>query len=804
MDIRKQAEELLSKMTLEEKTGLCAGESFWLSPALERLGLKAHIMTDGPHGLRKQEQGADHLGINQSLPAVCFPTASAVACSFDRELIERMGEALGDKCVREDVAVLLGPGINMKRSPLCGRNFEYFSEDPYLAGELGAAYTKGVQSKGIGVSVKHFAANSQETNRMTVDSVVDLRALHEIYLEAFHRVVEEAKPWTVMCSYNQINGIYANTNHWLLTDMLRDEWHYDGLVVSDWGAVSDRAAGIQAGMDLEMPGVGPDSAAQLMEAVKSGALQEKELDRSVWRIIELILKMQQEKKPSEYSDESDHELAEKIAVQSAVLLKNDDQVLPLDRAMKVAFIGQMAKKPRYQGAGSSKINAYRLENVCQYAQKTGISFTYADGYAEECSQIDAQLLNEAVKTAEDADVAVIFAGLPDAYESEGFDRDTMEMPIGHVQLIEAVAAANPNTVVVLQCGSPVEMPWREHVKGILLMYLGGEAGAEATVKLLFGEENPSGKLAETWPERLSDTPCASCYPGNGRAVWHRESIYIGYRYYDAAGCRPAYPFGYGLSYTDFQYRELQLLQSDVQGEENEYTVTLMVKNTGSVAGRETVQLYLGKKGDSALIRAPKELKGFSKVYLQPGEEKRVTFVFRDADTAYYNAVCGMWCIEEGEYAVQIGASSRDIRLQGVVYIQGDGKEELLREQKQRLVQYREPASPLRIADGQFLELLGFTPTPETQDAVKPYTVNSTFGDIRDTWIGKMLIKKAVSSAPRFGEDPSMQRMVQAMLYSTPIRSLRMIGDMTWTQAQGIAEMANGHYLKGFCMLKGKK
>lgn len=804
MGLKEQAEQLLKQMTIEEKAALCVGGSFWLSAGVERLGLKPHLLTDGPHGLRKQEKGADHLGINQSIPAVCFPTASATACSFDRSLMKQMGEALGDKCVREEVSVILGPGVNMKRSPLCGRNFEYFSEDPYLAGELATAFTKGVQSKGIGVSVKHFAVNSQEMNRMTVDSVVDKRALHEIYLEAFRRVTEQAAPWTVMCSYNQINGVYANTNQWLLSDVLRGEWQYDGVVVSDWGAVNDRVAGIRAGMDLEMPGIGTDSAELITEAIQNGTLEERQLDCCAKRVVELILKMQKEKAPSDRSDEMDHELAKRIAVQSAVLLKNEDAILPVSKEKKIALIGQMAKNPRYQGAGSSKINACRVENVYECAIEKGLQIVYADGYGNDCDQVDRRLLDEAAAAARQAETAIVFAGLPDAYESEGFDRDSMQMPETHVALIEAVAAVNPNTIVVLQCGSPVEMPWRARVKGILLMYLGGEAGAAATIDLILGNENPSGKLAETWPERLADTPCAADYPGKGRAVWHRESIYIGYRYYDAAGCRPAYPFGYGLSYTQFAYSNLEIIQSGAQSDEGEYSVTVTIKNVGNRAGGEIVQLYLSKKDASAIIRVPKELKGFEKLWLAPGEEKRVTFIVRDADAAYYNAACDMWCIEGGGYTVQIAASSRDIRLRGEIHIQGDGKEVLLGSQKQKLSQYDEISCPFQVTDEQFLALLGYSPNPETQEARQPYTIDSTIGDIRDTWIGKKFIKKAAASASKWGDDPSMQRMVHAMLYSTPIRSLRMTGGMTWKQVQGIAELANGHFIRGLRMLKGKK
>lgn len=797
MNRKEEAENLLNQMTLEEKVSLCAGSSFWLSPENKRLDLHPHIMTDGPHGLRKQEAGADHLGINQSLPAVCFPTAVTSACSFDKDLLHRMGNALGDKCIGENVSVILGPGINMKRSPLCGRNFEYFSKDPYLAGELGAALVEGIQEKGIGASVKHFAVNSQEANRMVIDSVVDKRALHEIYLSAFEKVVKKAKPWTVMCSYNKINGTYANTNKWLLTDLLRKQWEYDGLVVSDWGAVSDRVDGIKAGMDLEMPGASEDSKEQIVKAVQNGTLKEEELNLCIKRLIELILKMQQEKPLPQSDDEKDHKLSKEIAEKSAVLLKNEQSILPLSGKEKIAFIGQMAKLPRYQGAGSSKINAVKVENAYDCGCDAGLQIEYANGYALDKKNNDEELRKEAVDLAKKADIVVIFAGLPDEYESEGFDRINMEMPVSHNLLIKEVTSVNKNVIVVLHCGSPVEMPWKDKVKGILLMYLAGEACGAATIDLLLGKVNPSGKLAETWPIRLGDVPGNAYFPGSVKSVELRESIYIGYRYYNTVKCPVAFPFGFGLSYTQFAYENIKVEPK----ENNTYDVGVTIKNIGQTEGSEIVQLYISKKERELIFRPVRELKKFEKVNLCPEESKTIHFTLQKEDFVFYDEYNDKWAVEGGEYIIQAGSSSQDILLEESVFLIGDEIDRELIKKNEKLTEYRKLSIPFNPSTEQFTLLLGHS---LLNDKIKPYTINSTIGDIKDTGIGKKFLKKAGGSMASYADDESMMRMVNAMLYSTPLRMMRLTGGMSWEQVDGIADMANGHYLRGIRKMKKKK
>ncbi|MCC8023536.1 MAG: glycoside hydrolase family 3 C-terminal domain-containing protein, partial [Clostridiales bacterium] len=608
------SKDLVSRMTLEEKASLCSGKDFWHLKGVERLGLSSVMVTDGPHGLRKQAGESDHLGINDSVKATCFPTASATACSFDPELMREIGAALGEECRQEDVAVILGPGANIKRSPLCGRNFEYISEDPYVTGEMAAALISGIQSQGIGTSMKHYAANSQETRRMSTDSVVDERALREIYLTGFETAVKKAQPWTLMCAYNKLDGTYLSNNKRLLTDILREEWGFEGLVMTDWGAMDDRVKGVEAGLDLEMPASGGFTDTQIVEAVRAGKLSEAALDRAVERITALILRCQEGRQAGyRYDRDAHHALARRAAAQSTVLLKNEGGLLPLAGNARIAVIGQFAKTPRYQGAGSSKIEPTRLDNAWDALAQTALEAEYAPGYNLGKERQDAAALRAgACKAARDKDVVVLFAGLPDAYESEGFDRDTLEMPQEHVDLIEAVAAENPNVVVVLQCGAPVEMDWADRVKGIVLSYLGGQAGGSGCVDVLTGKVNPGGKLAETFPYHLSDTPSFRYFPGYSKSVEYRESLYVGYRYYDAADKAVRYPFGYGLSYTTFEYSNLKLGAAEYEPGGGTLAVSFTVTNTGTVPGAEVAQIYV-RLEKSRIFRAKRELKGFQVV-----------------------------------------------------------------------------------------------------------------------------------------------------------------------------------------------
>lgn len=792
MSLHKQAKDIVSKMTLEEKAGFCSGKNFWESKEMIRLGLKSYMLTDGPHGLRKQIGVADHLGINNSVPATCFPTAATTACSFDPELLHEMGEALGEKCIRENVSVILGPGINIKRSPLCGRNFEYFSEDPYLTGELASSLVDGIQRKGVGTSLKHFAANNQESARMVCDSVVDERALREIYFPAFERVVKKTQPWTVMCSYNKLNGIYASENKWLLSNVLRDEWGYEGLVVSDWGATAGAVNGIKAGLDLEMPYSGPVNAKRICRAVENGELTINELDKCVIRNVELSLKAQQEKKPSIRSEEDDHKLARKVAASSMVLLKNNG-ILPLKSDDNVAFIGEMAKKPRYQGAGSSKINPSILENAYDEAIKQGYKVAYANGYLLEGKGNNGDCLKEAVELAKTSDKVVIFTGLPDEYESEGYDRDSLKMPKEHLDLIDVVTKINQNVVVVLQCGSAIEIPWKNDVQAILLSYLSGQGGGSATVDLLWGKENPSGKLAETWPRALESCSSYNFFPGNLKSVEYLESIYVGYRYYDVVAADINYPFGHGLSYTTFEYSNLQVESTG----ENEFTVRVDVENTGNCFGREVVQLYVTKP-ESSIFRAPKELKGFSKIALNQGDKKTVTFKLDKESFRYYNVKAKAFCIEGGKYNICVGQSSRNLLLEVSIDVVGDNKEELLKGDIEFLTDYVNPKLPLTVSDEQFTRLLGHKP-PYFDPKAKPvYDASSSLGDIKDTFIGKKLLKSLMRQSDLLEDnaDAGMKKMADTMIKSMPLRAMTMTGKINLGQVDGIVDMANKHYIRG--------
>lgn len=663
--------DLVSKMTLEEKASMCSGGDFWHTKSVERLGIPNVMVSDGPHGLRKQDLKADHLGVNISIKAVCFPSACATACSFDKELIQTMGEALGNECQAEDVSVLLGPGCNIKRSPLCGRNFEYFSEDPYLASQMAKHHILGVQSTGTGTSLKHFLANNQEHRRMSTSANIDERTLREIYLCAFETAVKEAQPKTVMCSYNRVNGTFASENKRYLTDILRDEWGFKGLVVSDWGAVNDRVKGLKAGLDLEMPSSGGINDKLIVDAVNNGTLSEETLNTSVERILTLMYQyLENRNVNAKFDMDSDHALAEKIAQECMVLLKNDDNILPLKKGSKVAYIGKFAQKPRYQGGGSSHINSYKVSNALD-SSKDFASITYAQGYDTNKDVTNPTLLAEAIEVAKNSDVAVVFAGLPDTFESEGFDRTHMNMPNCQNELIERVAEVQPNVVVVLHNGSPVAIPWIDKVKGIIETYLTGQASGSAVSKILFGEVNPSGKLAETFPIKLQDNPSCLTSFGEGDEVNYSEGIFVGYRYYDKKDMQVLFPFGYGLSYTSFEYSNLKT-SSDTIKDTDTLTVTVDVTNTGSVAGKEIVQLYI-QDVESSVVRPIKELKGFEKVSLEPNETKTVTFTLDKRSFAYYNVDIKDWHVETGKFNILIGKSSRDIVLSKEVEVQSTVK-----------------------------------------------------------------------------------------------------------------------------------
>lgn len=781
--------DLISQMTLKEKASLCSGKDFWHLKSIERLGLPEIMVCDGPHGLRKQNAENKKVGIGNSYPATCFPTAVTTACSWDRDLIYKMGQALAEECLQHGVSVLLGPGVNMKRSPLCGRNFEYFSEDPELAGEMGAAFIAGVQSKGIGTSLKHFAGNSQEMKRMTSNSIIDERALREIYLRAFEKAVKKSQPWTVMNAYNLLNGTYCSENDWLQNKVLRDEWGFKGAVVSDWGAVNDRVAGLNAGNDLEMPSSGGVNDAKIVEAVKCGVIDETTLDERVDKLIDIILKGAANKKPGYKFDVKAHNLlSRQIAEQSMVLLKNDGNILPLKRVEGeyVAVIGAFADNPRYQGAGSSIINPTMIDSGRRAFNNSPISVKFADGYDRSGKRKNEDAyITEACNLAKNASKAVVFIGLTDDYESEGFDRSTMKLPDGHNRLVEAVSRVNDNVIVVLEGGSPVEMPWADDVKAILNAYLGGQSVAPAIVDVLTGKANPCGKLAETYPVCLKDTPTSFRYPDSKEDVQYRESIFIGYRYYDKVERNVRFPFGFGLSYTSFEYSDIKLKKKNLTKGEGA-KVTFTIKNTGDVAGSEIAQVYVAKP-ESKIFRAPKELKGFVKIHLEPGEEKKVSVELDDRAFAFWNTATEDWCVESGEYKILVGASSRDIRLESAAKMKSEDDETIVDLRESAGVYF--DGDPARAREDDFKVIYGgeFKLAPEiTSDSL-----NNSIERSKDKGLAKFIYNTVdLAMKPKGGVGSSM---ITNTIMQTPIRNYVSMSNGLFTEdmADGLLKVFEG-------------
>lgn len=781
--------DLISQMTLKEKASLCSGKDFWHLKSIERLGLPEIMVCDGPHGLRKQNAENKKVGIGNSYPATCFPTAVTTACSWDRDLIYKMGQALAEECLQHGVSVLLGPGVNMKRSPLCGRNFEYFSEDPELAGEMGAAFIAGVQSKGIGTSLKHFAGNSQEMKRMTSNSIIDERALREIYLRAFEKTVKKSQPWTVMNAYNLLNGTYCSENDWLQNKVLRDEWGFKGAVVSDWGAVNDRVAGLNAGNDLEMPSSGGVNDTKIVEAVKCGVIDETTLDERVDKLIDIILKGEANKKPGYKFDVKAHNLlSRQIAEQSMVLLKNDGNILPLKRVEGeyVAVIGAFADNPRYQGAGSSIINPTMIDSGRRAFNNSPISVKFADGYDRSGKRKNEDAyITEACNLAKNASKAVVFIGLTDDYESEGFDRSTMKLPDGHNRLVEAVSRVNDNVIVVLEGGSPVEMPWADDVKAILNAYLGGQSVAPAIVDVLTGKANPCGKLAETYPVCLKDTPTSFRYPDSKEDVQYRESIFIGYRYYDKVERNVRFPFGFGLSYTSFEYSDIKLKKKNLTKGEGA-KVTFTIKNTGDVAGSEIAQVYVAKP-ESKIFRAPKELKGFVKIHLEPGEEKKVSVELDDRAFAFWNTATEDWCVESGEYKILVGASSRDIRLEAAAKMKSEDDETIVDLRESAGVYF--DGDPARAREDDFKVIYGgeFKLAPEiTSDSL-----NNSIERSKDKGLAKFIYNTVdLAMKPKGGVGSSM---ITNTIMQTPIRNYVSMSNGLFTEdmADGLLKVFEG-------------
>ncbi|MCH4191403.1 MAG: glycoside hydrolase family 3 C-terminal domain-containing protein [Butyrivibrio sp.] len=752
----RDLKKLISEMTLEEKAGLCSGADFWHTKAVERLGIPAVMVSDGPHGLRKQDQEGDHLGINDSIVAVCFPAACATASSFDTEMIHHMGDVIGQECQAEDLSVVLGPAVNIKRSPLCGRNFEYFSEDPFLAGKMAAAYISGVQKWDVGTSIKHFAANNQEHRRMSVNDEVSERTLREIYFPAFEEAVKKAQPKTVMCSYNKINGTYSSDNQWLLTQVLRRDWGFKGYVMTDWGAVDDRVQGIRAGLDLEMPASNGENDRKIVEAVQSGMLDEKLVDQAAERILEVIFSYVDHRHPEAVFDrDADHEKAVEIETQCAVLLQNNG-VLPLKASDRIAYIGEFADKPRYQGGGSSHINSSKVTSALSSAQRKGRKVTYVKGFSADADVEDEEEIRKAVAAAVEADVAVIFAGLPDSFESEGYDRDNMKLPECQNRMIEAVLKVQPNTVVILHNGSPVECPWAERTAGILEMYLGGQGVGEATDQLLYGEVNPSGHLAESFPLHLEDNPSYLFFPGDGHTARYAEGVFVGYRYYDTKKLPVRWAFGHGLSYTTFAYDHMKVSADHMTGD-SILTVSVDVKNTGSVKGKEVVQLYVRDLNKTA-ERPLKELKGFAKTELEPGETKTVQMQICARDLSYFEERLGDWYAPSGDYELLIGSASDDIRCSGRISFK---TEKLL---------------PLKVAgDTTIGELMSDPRTAQTvqkmmQEAGKDSPLTQSSSDA--------------------GQEAVSDKMMQEMMAGMPLKSLVSFGMMNLEQMEGLIAMLN--------------
>ncbi len=801
--------EIIDKMTLEDKIALCSGRDFWHTKDFEKYGIPSMMMCDGPHGLRKQEDTADMLGLNQSVPATAFPTAASTGCSFDTELVGKIGAAITAEAKTNQVGVVLGPGANLKRNPLCGRNFEYFSEDPYLAGKLAAAFIREAQKDGIGTSIKHFACNNQEYKRFSSDSIMDERTMRELYLTAFEIAVKEGKPKTVMCSYNKINGVHSSDNKKLLTDILRKDWGFDGLVVTDWGAMSDRIKGFAAGCDLSMPGGSTYMEKEAAEAVRNGTLSEEKIDICADRVVTLAIDAAESLKQSaSYDKDAHHALAIEAAEKSAVLLKNDQNILPIQKGTKIALIGTMAKEPRYQGAGSSHINPTRLDKLTEQMPEA----VYAAG-CDAAGNTTEELLAEAVKAAKEAETVIVCAGLTDSYESEGFDRENLKMPEGHVRMIEAVAEANPNVVVVLMCGSVVEMPWADWVRGILFMGLSGQAGASAIRNLLYGEANPGGRLAETWPMRYEDCPSATFYANGKKNAEYREGIYVGYRYYDKAGVPVRFPFGYGLSYTTFDYGTpvLSLLEEGCFGDVAEhiessdkskiftYLVQVTVTNTGDCAGGEVVQLYVGAPQDG-IHRPVKELKGFEKVYLAPGESRTVAFVLTERSFAVWSD--GGFNAPAGNYEILVGGTPDTLIKAGTIQIEKQDKKVAVPDW-QSGSWYENPVGT--VTKEQWEQMLGHT-VAEPKLIKGSFTMDNTVMEMRDYSLVMKMIYKSMEGtiAKGFGGkvDYSIPEFKMMMMSSADcsLSGMHINGGMKGHLMEGLLAMANGHFFRGLKLM----
>ena len=779
--------DIIKQMTLEEKCYLFSGKDFWQTRSGERLGVPNMTLSDGPHGIRKQAGEGDQLGLNPSLPATCYPTAAAVANSWDVELGEEIGAHLGAEAASQGVCVVLGPGLNIKRSPFCGRNFEYFSEDPYLAGKLAASYIRGIQKNGVAACPKHFAANSQELRRMASDSVMDERTLREIYLTGFEIAVKEGHSKSIMSSYNRINGVYANENRHLLQEILRDEWGFDGFVVSDWGGSNDHVEGVRAGSHLEMPTTGGDSDLELIDAVKSGRISQELLDRRVDELLDVILSTAGAVKPLEgkpFDVEKHHVMAAKAREQSIVLLKNENNLLPLKRGAKVAVIGEFAQKARYQGAGSSVVNPTRLDNAMDVIQGFGLDVAGFEAGYPRSGKGDPAMQARAVELAKKADTVLLYIGLDEISESEGLDRSHMRLPQSQIDLIEAVSKANPNVVAVMSAGSAVEMPWLPKIKALVHGYLCGQAGASSVLKVIMGQVNPSGKLAESYPVKYEDVSSAPYFPAKERTAEYREGLFVGYRYFETAKTPVLFPFGFGLSYTTFEYSGLTVTEKEA---------SFTLKNTGGMDGAEVAQLYVSKP-DGEVFRPAKELKGFAKVFLKAGESKKVTIPLDDKAFRYFNVDTNKFEVEGGAWTVLIGASCADIKLSGTVEVQGTGAKPPY--DKEKFAKYFS-GDIKSVSDAEFEALLGrpipdghWSGTLEMNDALcQMYYAKGAAGRLAYKILTHFINKSIEKGKPNLN---------LLFNYNMPFRAIaKMTGGIcTMEMAEGILTIVNGHFFKG--------
>lgn len=788
-------EHIINKLSLEEKASLMSGKDFWQTMNIDRLNIPSIFLADGPNGLRKQKASADHLGLNESIKSTCFPTSATMANSWNTELVEDVAKALGHEALSEKVSVVLGPGINIKRNPLAGRNFEYYSEDPYLAGKLSASFINGLQSQGVAASVKHFAANNQEYRRMSIDSVVDERALREIYLTPFEMAVKEGKAKTVMASYNLVNGIYANENMHLLKDILRDEWKFDGVIVSDWGGINDRVLSLKASSELEMPGSGGTTNQEIVEAVKNKTLDETILDQAIDRLLTLVFDTHHAitKNHEVYDQKTHHQIAAKAAVESLVLLKNDKNILPLKPSQKVAIIGDFAREQRYQGAGSSGVNPTQLDSVLDLMGHTSLEMVgYQSGF-HRYGKHSTKLIRKAKELADKAEVVLLFLGLDEFSETEGMDRTTLALPQNQIDLLKALSVNHKKIVTVLSCGSVVDLNWDIHTQGLLHAYLPGQAGAQAIVDILTGKVSPSGKLSETYPMQYQQLPSAKYFPGTENTVEYRESIFVGYRYFDLARINVKYPFGFGLSYSRFIYSNLEV---------NEKGVSFSIKNTGEMAAKEIAQLYIGKK-DSKVLRPLKELKGFIKVEIKPNETKKLFIPFDAYTFRFFNTTSNQFEIEEGSYDIYVGTSSQDISLQGALHVIGNAKE--IDMDLSKLSSYQRLDID-HISDGEFEYLLGRKrPNPSfvfyKKNRMK-VDYNTTVQQLRYArgWAGRFFawsIRFGYKFMKLIGQR-KVANIMQMALYHNPMRNMSRLtgGALTWGQLDGLILMFNGKFCKG--------